>query len=107
MTGAALTVPSELLDAIATRVADELERRGALGGQTAAVSPWMTTAEAADYLRCSKQRVFDLTSAGALHVHKDGARNLYRRSDVDAYLAGDRGPDQVAIGAHADLPAVA
>jgi excisionase family DNA binding protein len=43
-------------------------------------------AEAADYLRCSKQRVYDLTASGRLPVSKDGTRSLFRREWLDAYL---------------------
>ena len=71
---------------------DELARRVAviLAGEPAApVSPWKNSAEAGEYLRCDRQRIFDLTSQGRLHVHKDGARNLYHRDELDSYLRGE------------------
>jgi len=80
----ALTVPPELVDAIARRAAEIVAK----DLQPATTSPWLTTDEAAAYLRANRQRVFDLTSQGRLKVHKDGARNLYRREDLDVYLAG-------------------
>ena len=49
---------------------------------------YMTVLEAADYLRCSRQRVYDLLSQGALTRLKDGARVLVARVEIDAYLAG-------------------
>jgi excisionase family DNA binding protein len=49
---------------------------------------YLTVLEAADYLRCSRQRVYDLLSQGALTRLKDGARVLVARAEVDAYLAG-------------------
>ena len=80
----ALTVPLEALEQIAQRAAEIVAR----DLQPATSSPWLTTNEAAAYLRANRQRVFDLTSQGRLKVHKDGARNLYRRDDLDVYLAG-------------------
>jgi len=78
----ALTVPAAALEQIAQRAAEIVAR----DLQPATSSPWLTTNEAAAYLRANRQRVFDLTSQGRLKVHKDGARNLYRREDLDAYL---------------------
>ena len=80
----ALTVPLEALEAIAQRAAEIVSR----DLQPATSSPWLTTEDAAAYLRANRQRVFDLTSQGRLRVHKDGSRNLYRRDDLDAYLTG-------------------
>ena len=49
---------------------------------------YLTVLEAADYLRCSRQRVYDLLSQGALTRLKDGARVLIARAEIDSYLAG-------------------
>lgn len=48
----------------------------------------LTTAEAAAYLRASEQRIYDLVTQRRLRPEKDGRRNLFRRADLDAYLAG-------------------
>jgi excisionase family DNA binding protein len=53
-------------------------------------SPYMTIPEAAEFLRCSRQRVDDLLSARCLERVKDGSRTLLRRSDVLAYLESAR-----------------
>jgi excisionase family DNA binding protein len=53
-------------------------------------SPYMTIPEAAEFLRCSRQRVDDLLSQGPLQRVKDGARTLIRRSDLAAYLDGGK-----------------
>jgi excisionase family DNA binding protein len=79
---ATLHLPPELLEQIAQRAAE------LLADQVAPVRDYLTSGEAADYMRCSKQRVYDLTSASRLPVCKDGSRSLYRRCDLDAYLAG-------------------
>lgn len=47
----------------------------------------MTTEEAAGYLRCDRQRIYDLRHSGALTPQRDGTRLLFRRRDVDRYLA--------------------
>jgi excisionase family DNA binding protein len=54
---------------------------------TTPASPFLTIKEAAEYLRCSRQRVDDLLSARRIERVKDGARTLIRRSHLDAYLA--------------------
>ena len=82
---ATLQLPPELLEQIARRVLELLAERDT---DMRAASPWMTTIEAAEYLRCPRSRVFDLTSQGRLRVHKDGARSLYLKQHLDDYLAG-------------------
>lgn len=84
----ALTVPAELVDAVAERVVDLLADRTAAAGP---VSPWLTTDEAAEYLRCGRQRVFDLVHAGTLEPARDGRRLLFRRDALDRYLMGTEG----------------
>jgi excisionase family DNA binding protein len=51
-------------------------------------SPYMTVAEAAEYLRADRQRVDDLLSQRRLTRFKDGRRTLVSRAEVEAYLAG-------------------
>jgi excisionase family DNA binding protein len=66
---------------LAERVAGLLAER-----DRAPSSPWLDVTEAADYLRCGRQRVYDLVSGGRLRVAKDGSRSLFRREWLDAYL---------------------
>ena len=49
-------------------------------------SPYLTVAEAAAYLRASRQRVYDLLSSQRLSRRKDSARVLISRAELDAYL---------------------
>jgi excisionase family DNA binding protein len=74
-----LALPPALVEAIAERAAELVADRPA-------ASPWLDVAEAAGYLRCRRQRVYDLVSAGRLRVAKDGTRSLFRREWLDAYL---------------------
>ena len=74
-----VTVPAELVDAIAALVAQRLSPGDA--------DPWMTVAEAADRMRCKPQRIYDLRSQHRLPPDGyDGSRPLWRRSTLDAYL---------------------
>lgn len=52
----------------------------------AVASPWMTTEEAAEYLRCKPQRVHELVSRGDLSRHKEGGRLLLDRAEVEALV---------------------
>lgn len=74
-------LPAPLIEAIALRVVEMIDSRPA-----ASASPYLDHAEAADYLRATPKRLYDLVSARAIPVYKDGSRNLYRRVDLDAYL---------------------
>lgn len=77
---ASIDVPDELVEQIAQRTAELLRER------PPALSPFLDVAEAADYLRTSKQRVYDLSSSGRLRAHRDGRRLLFRTEDLDAVL---------------------
>lgn len=54
-------------------------------------SPWLNVAEAADRLRCRKDRIYDLIALGKLHPRRDGRRVLLHRDDLDAYVEGGAG----------------
>ena len=79
--GLILPVPPELLEAIAARAAELIEDR-----RREEAEPWIGVEEAAEYLACKPQRVYDLTSQGRLEHRKDGRRLLFRRPWLDAYL---------------------
>jgi excisionase family DNA binding protein len=69
------------LDQLAELLAPRLPDRA-----DAAPSPWLDVAEAAAYLRCKPQRIYDLRHAGSLAAHRDGRRLLFHRDDLDAHL---------------------
>jgi excisionase family DNA binding protein len=89
-------VPEELIERTAERAAQlvlgRLDLR--LGCD---VSPYLTVTEAAGYLRCSPQRIYDLLSTRRLTRHKDGRRVLVARAELDAHLARSH-PNRVAPG---------
>jgi excisionase family DNA binding protein len=77
--------------AIEQLVTDEVERRLAAIARPEPPSPYMTPAEAATYLRASRQRIYDLLSAGRLTRHRDGSRVLIARDEVETYLTNRDG----------------
>lgn len=75
----------DLVELVAERAAEiVLERLDV--APTAAESKFLSIAEAADFLRCKPQRIYDLCSSGQLERHKDGSRVLVRRADLVAHL---------------------
>jgi excisionase family DNA binding protein len=81
-----LQLGPEFAQTIAAALADELERRGTLAPQ--ATSPYLTVPEAAEYMRCAPQAVYDRISQGVLEPRRDGRRVLLDRRTLDAYLTG-------------------
>lgn len=71
------------------QLAEIAERAAALvPTSTQTGSPWLNVTEAAERLRCSKGRIYDLIALGKLNPRRDGRRVLLRRDDLDAYLEG-------------------
>jgi excisionase family DNA binding protein len=79
----AVTIPPELLDAVAQRAADLVVERLR---STRTESPYLSVAEAADYLRAKPQRIYDLLSSRRLTRFKDGSRVLLLREELDSYV---------------------
>jgi excisionase family DNA binding protein len=78
MSGLAFPVPDELVEAIVARVAELL---GDALHEEHHRSPYFTVAEAAEYLRCEKQHVYDLRSDGRLSRCTEGGRALVLRAE--------------------------
>lgn len=77
-----LTLTDAQLDVIAGRVAELLA--------VPAATPWKDVAEAAEWLRCSKDRIYDLSAQRKLSPPRDGRRVLLHVDDLDAYLESNR-----------------
>ncbi len=74
-----------LAEEAATRALALLEETGATG------SPWMSTQEAAEYLRVKPQRLYDLKARGELvPAGANGSKLLYHRADLDNWARGER-----------------
>ncbi|MGE5700864.1 MAG: helix-turn-helix domain-containing protein [Arthrospira platensis] len=68
----------------------EIAQRAAalLSNTTPTVSPWLNVTDAAERLRCGKDRIYDLIALGKLRPHRDGRRVLLHRDDLDTYIEG-------------------
>lgn len=61
------------------------------------IGPWLTTLEAADYLRCSARKLEDLASRGLLPFHRQDptlpkSPRLFHRRHLTAFLFTGRNP---------------
>lgn len=78
----------EELERVARRAAELVREELAVPAPVPA-SPFLTVAEAAEYVRAKPQRIYDLLSQGRLSRVKDGSRTLVSRVELDAHLAGE------------------
>jgi excisionase family DNA binding protein len=72
------------LDALAELLAPRLAARFSA---PAGASPWLDASGAAEYLATTRGRLYDLVQLGKLSPRRDGRRLLFRRDDLDRYLA--------------------
>ena len=81
-----LLVPTELVEAIAQRVAELLREQTAQPADL--VSPWLDLEGACAYLGFSRDRLYKLTAAGAVPCRKKrgGQGLLFHRDELDAWL---------------------
>lgn len=90
-----LTLNDGVLEAIAQRAAELVLER------MPAPSPgrFVTVPEAAELLRCKRQRVDDLLSQRRLSRFKEGGRTLLDRAEVEALVQVDRVARPLPTGA--------
>ncbi len=79
--GVHFDLPDELLELIAQRAAAIVA-----AGTTTGDAGYLDVAGAAEFLACPVSRVYALTSAGRLPVHRDGSRLLFDRAELRAYV---------------------
>ncbi len=79
-----LTVPDELLDMLARRIAQLVSDRE----PQASGSPWLDVEAALAYLPFSRDQLYKLTSARAIPFRKkrDGQGLLFHRDELDRWL---------------------
>lgn len=76
----------DLAERVARRLLElEREQDGAAG--TNGNSPWLAIAEAASYLGWPRQRLYKLTASGAIPHYKQDGRLLFRRDELERWLA--------------------
>jgi excisionase family DNA binding protein len=51
---------------------------------------WLNVDEAAAYLKCKRQRIYDLSSEGRIPVHREGIRLLFSRRELDGWIKSGR-----------------
>jgi excisionase family DNA binding protein len=81
---------SRALEELADLVADGLAERLAALVAASASEPWITLADAAEHLACKTQRIYDLVHRqrqSGIPVRREGGRLLFRRSELDEWLA--------------------
>lgn len=83
-----LEFPNEVVEIIAARAAEIVLRE--MRPPARIESEYLTVVEAAGFLRCSPQRVYDLLSQRRLERFKDGRRTLVRRDELVRHLCGER-----------------
>lgn len=76
-----LELPDELVERIAERAAAIVSSR-----EDTADAGYLDVAGAAEFLSCPRSRVYALTSAGRLPVHRDGSRLLFDRTELRRYV---------------------
>lgn len=74
-----LDIPDEIVDLIAERVAERLERPA---------EGWLDVDQAAAYIAAPKSRVYDLVAQERVECRRDGRRVLFRREWLDAAVNG-------------------
>jgi excisionase family DNA binding protein len=79
-----VTLPAELLEALAQRVVELISERG----QTDATSPWLDLEGACVYLGFSRDALYKLTAARAIPCRKKaGGQGLrFHRAELDAWM---------------------
>jgi excisionase family DNA binding protein len=82
-----VAIPDELVDQLAERILERLERRGAATADPPA-SPWLTFAQACTYLGLSRNALYKLTAARAIPCRKkQGGQGLrFHQAELDQWM---------------------
>jgi excisionase family DNA binding protein len=85
MSALAAALLEALDDATLDILAERLRPRLQLA-VTTQQTKWLNVTEAAEHLRCPRPRIYALTSAGRIPVHRDGTLLLFDRAELDAWI---------------------
>jgi excisionase family DNA binding protein len=77
-----IDLPDDLVERVASEAAQLVLQRV----RRSARSPWLTVDETARYLKCPKSRVYRLVHLRAIPYEKEGARLLFDRHALDAWV---------------------
>ncbi len=78
------SLDDQALEALAARLAPFLPA-------SEASQPWLDVADAAEYLRCPRSRLYALVSAQRIPHRKDGSRLLFYRAELDQWVRSGGG----------------
>ena len=96
MSGKLETSLAEIIDQLATAVAQHLTRNQAEQASSSADSPWLNIENAAAYLDWPKQRLYKLTASGGIPHYKQDGRLLFHRAELDGWMHEHAQPYQPA-----------
>src|SRR3954469_21694617 len=84
----ALTIPPELVQAIAARVVELLHQQEKLNVERQQQSPWLTVDQACSHLGFSRDTLYKLTAARAIPFRKKhrGQGLRFHRDELDAWM---------------------
>jgi excisionase family DNA binding protein len=100
--GFSLNLPPETVEAIAERAAELVAER-----QSAPDPDGFLDADgAAEFLACSKSRIYSLVSAGRIPVHRDGSRLLFHRAELRDFVANGGLNDRERVATPLPLAAI-
>jgi len=74
-------LPDDFVEQLARRVAELAQDARARPAE-----PYLDVEQAASYLACNKDRIYDLKAIGRLQYAQDGRRLLFRREWLDAVV---------------------
>lgn len=78
-----ITLSPDQLSEIAARVAEMLST----SSSPDSAQRWLTIDQAAAYIGCRRQRIYDLRSSGRLKRHGDGGRALVDRYELEQLVS--------------------
>lgn len=84
--GAPIVNVDELLNDLAARIAAQIPAPAA----SPEPSPWLDAEGAAARIGCGKRRIYDLAGADRIPVHREGARLLFHRDELDEWITSGR-----------------
>lgn len=91
-----LELPAEVVDAIVERTVELVIARLDAHGRADELPAYLTPRQAAVYLGCGPQRIYDLRSQRRLTPFTEGGRALVKRAELDALVTVDRGSGRCA-----------
>jgi len=84
-----MVLPPETVEKITSEVTKRVLAEIGTDRSAADRSPYLSVREAAELMRASRGRIYDLLSQRRLTRYRDGTRVLLARAEITRYLAGE------------------